>query len=264
MATKTKTTKPIHQVAPSKKPTAKGFTPWVAPTTAPEGSYDPQLDAQGQTQSLNNLYQNEDFGTGNQQALDDYNTAIANAAQAHGYTLADLQTASNQDLANYNLATQNLGQQYQRLGVSQTQNANAAGVGEGGALVAAQTARQGNQNQAQGVLDTNESRSQADITQRVNRENTAYAQNQAANQTNYDRGVSSRAQTNERDNAANTLFNQQLGTQKVYAASASGLLPGPPSNEFTTPKGTAYRVVIHQGIKYHQMPDGTLHAIGKA
>jgi len=253
--------------SPTQKPLGKGadpafaFKPYQTPKEAPFGSYDPQLFTQGQTQGANLLFADADTGLANVRAQEDLWHALGQAAQQHDWTQSDLSLQDARNRQNFETQTQDLTRQYDRLGTSQTQAANAAGVGSGGALVAAAAARQGNQALDQSRLQTAFDRESQDVATRKMRENQAYNQGLADLQTNYQRGYSDRTTDQaRRDWMYATIYQPGLTRAEVSNAQQAGMLPTPPVNEHINPDTGVgdYRTVVntHKGIVYHVHPNG--------
>ena len=129
--------------APAGGPSAGGGAPWVPPPL-PGGSFNPQRTIEGE-ESNRGLGQTEgEIATARSRGAADFATAASEIGRK--------ETQQEQD---YNRAKELLGQSYKRLGVSQEEGANRAGVLTGGALLQAAAKRTANQATEQGAADTN-------------------------------------------------------------------------------------------------------------
>lgn len=211
---------------------AQGFKPFVTPTQAPVGSYDPAYDAQLENAQTGYLWsaddrerarerlfsdygtaddrlqgqyntavgrQSEDYGLAKQYMGEDYNQGKSQLAQDYGTSkgyldqdrassLGDLLTAKNRGQEDYGQAVKDLDRSYGRLGDSQRQNANAAGVGGGGALAQAMMKRKENQAYDQSGIDRSNSRFMQDNQTQTDRTNQGFDRQGASLQQGFDRG----------------------------------------------------------------------------
>lgn len=302
---------------------AGGFTPFQAPTQAPIGSYDPAFDAQLENAQQGFAWAGQDFDTGNLRRDNDYGTNtgrlnsqydLATGRQGEDYneakqylgedygtskqqlgedrasSLADLLTARTRGQEDYGRATSDLGRSYTRLGDSQRQNAQAAGVAGGGALAQALMKRKENQAHDQSGIDMQNTRFMDDNTLATGRTNQQYDRQGQALETSYTRSGSSLDKNNARGlqdlltgrsqgledlgrgyfregqdaNTAftragvqNETFGRQINAQTLGIAAQNGALPTAPANEHTY-KGITYRNETHNGKQYRRLPNGRL------
>lgn len=162
------------------------YTPYVAPTSPPAGTYDPALDAQlgavgrGLGYTLQGLdtqgsRSEEDYGqqrhsltTGRDQSLADLLKSHTRAGEdfdVTGQRLGeDYRTSGTRLGEDHTTNTEAINRNYQRLGVSQAGAAINQGVGtQGGSLAAALKARQANQGIDQSAEDRRFGRSTEDL-----------------------------------------------------------------------------------------------------
>jgi hypothetical protein len=251
--------------AAAQRPYGTTYSPYVTPSEAPQGSYDPQLDTQGETEQLGYGLTTDAYDEGNVEAGQDYTNNIGDINRNYAQTLSDLQTQHQRNEQDYATQTQDLGTSYQRLGSSQTQNANAAGVGSGGALVAAMQARQGNQATAQSKLDVARQRTNENILT-AGQKAGALALLQTRDATEAaDRSKYAREHTQFGVGGTHDIYTKGLTNAKITSAQQAGMLPTPPSNAHLNAQGVEdYATVYntHKGTIYHKYPDGRLVAVG--
>jgi len=252
---------------PLKPGYAPVWSPYQTPNEAPFGSYDPQLDTQGQSEAINYQAGANAFDTFNTRNLEDYNRALGLESQANRNALTDLQTRSDRTNQDYNQALWDTGLKYVRQGQAQTQAANAAGVGSGGALVAAAAAREANKGMENAAQKTAFDRAIWDIGMAGQNENTRHAQALSDLFTGFDRGRADRATQQGTADWLHGIYQLGLGNEKVYAAQQAGMLPTPPSNEVVVDPSNPnknYKVQIntHNGIVYHVRPNGQKIIVG--
>lgn len=136
------------------------YTPWdpsQAPAFPPSGSFNPSREIEGQ-EATRGLQQAEgQIGTSRSRDTADYFTQLSEIGRGEGQRTQDLQ--------------RNLGllkQSYERLGTAQQEQANKAGVLQGGALLQAAAKRSANEGQERGKMQTAFDRAQeADQLQRA-------------------------------------------------------------------------------------------------
>jgi hypothetical protein len=285
---------------------SSGFDPYDL-QTAPPGSYDPALDYGLENEGLGYLFAGQDFATGRQRLDTDWANTQADIATARDRGLADLLTGRTQTDEDYTLGNQrrqadfDLGRgrlaenrqfdqddrqlQYQRLASQQTQQARAAGLGEGGALAQALQKRTANQAREQSRADVGFGRQEQDMNLSFSRGNEdatrAYNRYVQGNdlsrsrlledtgrqtergQLGYQRGVTDLETGWQRAGLSHQLFGQQTEREKLNQARQLGALPEKPSNEFSDSKGP-YRIEIHNGQRWKRRPDGSYTVVGKA
>lgn len=254
------------------------FTPFQPPPI-PAGYYDPNLDATRQGASRGLLNTQQDIGLAGRRATEDY-----------GFTQADINrdyTRGSEDLAtnrqyegedynrnvgyeneDYNRNVAMLTRQYTQLGRQQAEGARKYGVTSGG--IALLSAARRNENQAldrQGIdtthtrtmtgYDTAHSRAVTGFDTTGNRLTEDRDTGLSRAQTTYDRGVADRGTALGRTQAEDTFFGLDTEAQKQFQAQQAGYqAPTGPSNEFTKPDGTRYRVVLKGGYRYEYDQNG--------
>lgn len=255
------------------------FTPYQAPTHAPLGSYDPAYDAQLENAQQGFDWTAQDYVTGQTRLAGDYGTATGRQAQDYGLakdylgqdraaTLGDLLTSRQRGQQDYQTATGDLTRSYTRLGDSQRQNAQAAGVAEGGALAQALMKRQENQAHDQAGIDTQQSRFLQDNQTQTDRTNQSYDRQGAALNLSNQRGTEDLGQNffrsatdantgYQRAGIQNAAFGRQLNAEELAIAAQNGGLPTRPANEHTY-QGITYRDEMHNGKLYRRLPSGRL------
>jgi hypothetical protein len=193
-----------------------GINPYIAPTAAPPGSFDPALTAQGENADLGYEWAGQDFTLGNQQRLNDLN---GDPTYGTAGTLGQIQHSYDTQLAGTN-------KQFANLAAGQADQAARAGVDSGGA--AAQSAQKRGANWQDIVNQLNYGRDQA----------------VASAKQGFDRANSAADTQFQRAGATNTLFHSQLNREEVYGAQQAGLLPPvktmpkfPPNRRFVGIKG---------------------------
>lgn len=239
-------------------PTATGaFTPFTAPTEAPPGSYDPAYKAQQDNANIGFGYAAQDYGTQQARTANDYAQAQGYLGQDRTSALADLLTARTRGQQDATTATTDLSRNYGNLATAQAGQQRAAGVGEGGALAQAMQKRQANQGVDQSRIDTSLGRLLQDNTTATDRTNQSYDRQGAALDTSYFRGNTDLNTNFSRAGQMNDAFNRQSNTEQLYIAGQNGGLPVRPSNEYGA-AGHEYRIEVHNGKRYHRLPNGDL------
>lgn len=271
-----------------KKPAAvTTWQPWQAPIAPPAGSYDPTLghttvgpDGQlygsgglaGQAQrGYDNL--TGDVSDLNARDNSELGFTVDGLKRQKGRTLADLLQSRTREGQDYTQATADLGQNYARLATSQAGNAVMSGVAQGGTFAAALAARAANQGHDQTSLDLQHTRFDDDNTMATTRVNEDYGEDdlgaigQARRQAGY--GITDRLSQLGTAGLENQNYQTDLGDQRWYQAGAAGYAPpakgaagGQPANEFTSPDGSSYRIVVRGTRRYRQAPDGTEQFLG--
>lgn len=120
-----------------------------APVT-PSGAYNPSLDIELAAGKR-----------GTQNTIEDLLTKGTRGENNFATDQSEVQREEGEQTAEHNRALAALAQSYQRLGGRQTEQANAAGVGRGGALLQAAQKRAANEGKAREPLDINYANQQA-------------------------------------------------------------------------------------------------------
>jgi hypothetical protein len=221
------------------------FKPYVQPSTAPQGTFDPTLAAQGRASQRGLGDLQADTGIQDIRSSDDLQRALNQAGQNRDTSLSTLLREGQRVDQNYATDRTDRQRSYTNLAASQADRANAAGILGGGYDAQAAQNRGVNQSREQGVADLGHQRYTEDYS----------AQQKAINQ-NYDRtaGELNLAAGRAQEDRANTLsratreagfFGQDLNEAELYQSKAAGLLPTPPPDERT-----------RQGLTYRQLPGG--------
>lgn len=223
-----------------------------APAAPPEGTYDPQFDAQGRNlqRSYDDLLQN--FGIGKQRSQDDLNLALGNLDTSKTNALTDLNVNRERQLQDLGQQSQYatedhaaaldaLGRKYTVLGHQQEQAARHAGVESQGILAQSLAKRAANRGIEQQPIDTNFTRSQMGIAtgeQRLGEDystNTARTTQDASQRSDALKLAFDRAFGPSGDNVLNLSragrdLNAGLldiNSSKWYGATANGYAPPP-------------------------------------
>jgi hypothetical protein len=222
----------------------------ISSFAVPSGLYDPSLDYQQQAASRGVQDLSADTTLGNARLQDDYNLGLGQNTEdtqygqgqldtSHTRTLADIAQARGRANEDYGLATAALTRRYGILGGQQGEAANAAGVGEGGALIQAQQKRTANQAIDQAPIDLGHNRTLADLATQEGRTNEDYA-TQTARESQlsgraagglgltYERGTQDANRTLARARRENTFYGQGIQQQKIFQATQAGWHPPAP------------------------------------
>lgn len=265
------------------------YTPYVAPTAPPAGTYDPNLDAQNGAVQRGLGYTLGGIDTQGQRSETDYGVQVHGLTTERDQTLADLlkgHTRAGQDFdqsgqrlgEDHTTNLETIGRNYERLGAQQAGAAIGAGTAtQGGTLAAALKARQANQGiddaaenrsfgRATTDLGTARSREGEDYSTQTGRVSTAYddptygALAQAG--TAYQRGIDDRATSAGQAGVEAGQFGLDTTAQKNFQAQQAGYVaPAKPSNEFSDGKGP-YKLVIRGTRRYKVRPDGSQEYAG--
>lgn len=245
---------------------AKGFTPFEFPTSPPQGTYDPALDAQLRqaTRGYGDLQQ--DTEQGQERGQSDYATSTAEATINRDRTLADTLRARAQEGQDYGTQTGLVTRKYGQQGVSQANAASAQGVSRGGTLGAALAARTENQGIEQGAIDTSHKRFGEQSALSEARTNQDYGAPDtgifAKLQRGYQYGQDDLATQLARGGRELGFYGQDIGEARFGQAAQAGYSPPvKPSNEFSDAKGS-YRLIIRGSQRYKQRPNGKLEPAG--
>jgi hypothetical protein len=221
------------------------FKPFVQPTTAPQGTFDPTLAAQGRASNRGYGDLQVDTGIENTRASDDLTTALNQAGQNRDTSLANLLREGQTVDRNYATATTDRQRNYGNLAASQTNRANAAGlVGVSGYDAQAAGNRQANQTREQTQADLAHQDYSANYGAQQRAINQGYDRETGAANLQYGRGLEDRGNTLSRATREAGLFGQDVNEAELYQAKASGLLPTPPPNERTR-SGLTYQAIPH-------------------
>lgn len=201
------------------------FTPYVPLTSAPVGSYDPNLDAQRRAAQR---------GLGDLMA----DTALAGTRTTNDYLLAQeqLSEAEEQQL-------QDTRRQYDLLGSRQTQRARLAGVAEGGTPERSGQIRGRNMRRDVGRIES------------------AFDLRQAELEQQYGRAGQDRALQEARARRELGFFEQDINAAGLWQAGQAGFLPGRPANEARSPGGQVYRTVTFNNRTYYVLPNGQMTTV---
>lgn len=242
------------------------FTPY-APPPIPSGYYDPNLDATRQAASRGLLNTQQDIGLAGRRAGEDYGLDPNDPTYAgsqvaginRGYTRGteDIATQRRYTDEDYNRNVGLLTRQYTQLGRQQAEGARKYGVTSGGIALLSAAKRAENQGIDRQSLDTGRTRAMEgfDTTGRRLTEDRDVGLGQA--RTIYDRGVADRGTALGRAQGEDTFFGLDTDAQKQFQAQQAGYqAPTGPSNEFTKPDGTRYRVVLKGGYRYEYDQNG--------
>lgn len=292
------------------------FTPYQPPPP-PAGSYDPALDAQRGQVGRGLFDLSQDIGTQNVRDTTDYGLQREQLQRQQGYGQQDLTTGRDRSLnalmtqlhegtadigtrrgqltEDHARSLEMLARGYQQLGGRQRQQANAAGVLNGGALLQAAAKRKANEaidrrpidtgfQRATGELDTAQARLQSGTDSRAREvwddfntgsqrlgEGTDYGLGQLAlslappdaNNPLGGRSFQDRTNTLTRAQRDAAAFGLDLEGQRAYQAAGSGWAPpgrgergGIPSNEFVDAYGQHRRVVVQGNQRLTVDPSG--------
>jgi hypothetical protein len=230
-----------------KAPKKKGG---ISSFAVPSGLYDPSLDYQQQAASRGVQDLSADTTLGNARLSDDYNLGLGQNTEdaqygqkqldtSHTRTLADIAQARGRSNEDYGNATAALTRRYGILGGQQGEAANAAGVGEGGALIQAQQKRTANQAIDQAPIDLGHNRTLADLATQEGRTNEDYA-TQTARESQlssraagglgltYERGTQDANTGLARAKRENSFYKQGIQQQRIFQATQAGWHPPAP------------------------------------
>jgi hypothetical protein len=242
-----------------------GFTPFVAPTKPPAGTYDPGLDASERANSRGLLDLQQDTDTGNQRADTQHTQTLAQLLQSRDRGLTDLSTALSRGSEQYDNQTFDLGLGYRKLGQAQTGAATRGGFVDTGTIAASGGARAANQGRDQGRLDVANQERIADNQLAQGRLNEDYTTAKTQADTEYQYGVDDRSTGLSRALREGNFFGQDTAAARMYQATSSGLYTPPtkPKNESSDAQGP-YRLIIAHGLRYKMRPNGKREPAGVA
>lgn len=241
------------------------FTPYQPPQP-PAGSYDPALDSQKQAAGRGLLDMRQDLETQGTRALSDYGTGTEALGRNYQDSLNQTGAARTRENEDYSRNVGLLTRRYGQLGDQQTEQANAAGVINGGALLQSAAKRSENQGIEQTGLDTAHRRTLEDLTAReasVTADEGAQAGQLALT---LNRGGEDRTTQLQRALRENSAFGLDLNAQRAYQAAGSGWAPpgrgqpgGMPKNEFVNAATGAHtRVIIRGNERLTVDPSGNI------
>ena len=241
------------------------WTPFVAQTNPPPGTYDPSLDAQLAATQRGYGDLQTDTGIQNQRAQDDFNLQSGHLADLLQQHLADLSTGRDRAHQSYLDATAGIQRDFTNLASAQQgQAAAAGGFGAGGALQQALQKRMANQALAQAPVDRAEQNNVTDYNTAVTRANQGENFDIGQLGLQLSRGNEDRANQLQRAGRETTQMGVDVGSQRWYQAGAMGYDPGQkPANEHTDPKtGQTYRLIrTKRGLRW-LLPTGQVIARG--
>lgn len=240
------------------------FKPWQ-PAPLPANSYDPSIDAQvGQA---NRGYADTQAATSlaNQRALTDYGLQTQGIKRSLSQGQADLGTAKSRGIEDYNRNIMLLNRSYALLANRQKQQANAAGVLNGGALLQAAAKRQQNMLLERQPQDQQYQRFLADNALQGGRlqENADLQLGSAG--LGLQRGQEDRTTALTTAGRENSFFGLDAARQKNFQAAQNGVeFPQPgkkggqPLDQYVTTGGRTLRKVVRDGIEYHVDSNGKI------
>lgn len=225
-------------------PNVGGFTPYVAPTTPPPGTYDPSLDAQLAAAGRGFGDLQTQTGIDNQRAQDDFNLQSGHFQQQLQQSLADLSLGHTRNEDAYHQAITNLTRGYDRLGTSQLEGAAGSGMLRGGALEQSQQKRDANMAIDRQPLDTTEQQQTADYNTNVQRANQGYQFDVGNLGLGLSRGNEDRANQLGIAGRENAQFGTDVGAQRWFQATMMGYdPPQKPAGLQTDAQGRQYKLV---------------------
>lgn len=209
------------------------------------GTYDPILDQQERSATRGLGYLTQDTEKGLERATVDFGIGQGQIQQGEKRSLGDLLTARSRATEDYGTQTKDLGRNYSRLGNTQRQQAQAAGV-LGGAIEQSRLKRQVNQAHDQSGIDQNYNRFLTDSTQTEGRikEDTQSQLGQLL--LGYQRTGEDAESGLTRAQAENVFYGQDINELRVDQAKMAGLLP-PPDPKPKPKKKKKRRPVISDG-----------------
>lgn len=248
-----------HHPTPQQRRQRRSFTPFHAPARPPSGTYDPALDAQERAgnRGLADLVQ--DIGQGGrmrERATTDYGLGLAEIKRSAGYATQDLDRGLTRAVQDHGTATGLLHRSYGLLGQAQGDAQAAAGVEQGGTVLAAAMRRRENEGIEQGGLDTQLSRYRADDTTNRARLMQNVAQQRGVLGLAYGRQGEDFTTDLARAQRENTQFDVDLSEQRFYQAKGTGYKPpSAPGNEHSRGPVT-YRVSGQGPGRKYTLPTG--------
>jgi hypothetical protein len=234
----------------------RAFKPFVQPTTAPAGSFDPTLAAQVRASGRGLADLTADTGIAGTRASDDLQRNLDFGGADYQTSLSQLLRSRDRENADYGVGTQTIGRNFRNLAAGQSNRANASGIlGNSGYDSLAQGNRDANQRIEQTALDTSHTRELQNNQSAQDALKTDWERRQGALNLDFSRGGEDRGNTLSRATRESGLFAQDIGEAELYQAKNSGLLPTPPPGEVT-----------RNGLSYRQLPgkQGAILQSGRA
>ena len=212
-------------MATKKKPKRTPWTPFVAPTRPPPGTFDPALDQQERAagRGLSDLMMDVERDTA--RSDNDFTTATGNVERQRGEGLADLMLSRSRGIQDFD-------RRYSRLAGAQTEAINAAGALGGGALAQAMKKRAANR-----AYD--ESRFLADNEQARTRLGEAATRDLGALGLSHQRAGEDRTTGLTRAQREGTFLGQDINESRMFQAKAAGWIPE------EKPKGEGQQAGLH-------------------
>lgn len=260
-----------------------GYAPFAPNLAPPSGYYDPALDAQLAATKRGLADTQSDYDTGISRLGSDYALGQQGVNQGADRNLADLTRTRDRSLSDYDVqrgqttqdrdtAVASLQRAYARTANAQRQRMNASGVLSGGARLQAAAKRTANEALDRAPIDTGYARAIQGIDTGVSRLGENFAtqsgrigedrQSQLA-QLALQSGPQGRSAQDlltglTRAQRETAQFGLDTTTAAAQQAAQAGWNPnaGKPSNEFTSPAGTTYRVLKTATGNVFQLPDG--------
>ena len=221
-----------------------GFTPFNPGAKPPSGTYDPSLDAalRGANRGFGDL--EADRGTQDLRSAADLDIFKYGLNTQRERLTSDVGTSRKRLTEDYTSNTQALARRYMQQGQGQAQSAQAAGAAGGGALAQALLKRTANQGIDQKGLDTSRDRGLSDLQSQQDRGMADLQRSWDQAKLTHDRGVEDRDQTVRRGGRELGAFTTDTAEQRAFMAGQSGWENRGPANEFKSPKGMSYRVIM--------------------
>lgn len=219
-------------MAAKRKKNPKAWTPFVAPTSPPPGTYDPGLDQQARAAERGLVDFRSDAERDTARSEDDYLTARGDVERTRGEGIADIMRSRARGL-------EDLDRRYARQASAQTQAINAAGALHGGALAAAMRRRAENRAYEQGRFMDDSALSESRLTGAADRDLGRLA-------LGHQRSGEDRSTALTRAEREHGFLGQDINESRLFQAKQLGWDPP------TKPQGEGQRA----GINYRRQETG--------
>lgn len=222
-----------HQPTPQQRRAQRAFTPFVAPTSPPTGTYDPVLDANERA-----------AGRGLKDLVMDTETARTRSASDLGLGLGEIDRQAGYAREDFARSEADVRRTSALTGQVQAGQQRAQGI-RGGGVLAAALVRAGNQQRAIDPINVGRTRLAENVTQQKDALNLGYTR----------QGEDFTTQL-ERAGRENTEFGLDTTAQRFFQATQSGWqAPTAPANE-KKKAGVTYRVKGEGPGRTYTLPNG--------
>jgi hypothetical protein len=232
------------------------FTPFKA-SPIPSGLFSPTREIELDTGAKGAENKETDLGAQRLRGEDDYTTALEGIGREQQQSQGDINTARANQAAAYQTAVKSLSESFQKLGQRQTEQANTAGVLDGGALLQSAAKRAGNEGLRKKSIDESNAQATASLAEREGELNQSAELNRGKLGLTQQRSLEDIATELTRTQKEQAAYAANVHTLEGDEAASAGYSPAQkPSNQYTTSTGQVYHTISHGNQWWDVTPSG--------